>query len=142
MVKNGNPHFTLTLLSNKSLDNNHVFAFSRMPESSKIESCDTGLSWPEDVYSLSHVALPIPPDDPVYGSDDSISSPGVRLGDMAPRGEKGVLMVPAADMLRLRYNPFYRYLEWRVAVFMGFVPAPDGGCLPLESASALPAVHQ
>lgn len=142
MLKNGNPQFMLTLLSNKSLENNHVFAFSRMPESSKIKSCDTGLLWPEDVYSLSHVALPFPPDDPVYGSDDSIASPGPRLGNIALRGEKGVLNVPAADMLRLRYNPFYSYLEHRMAVFTGLAQVPDDGCLPLESATASLAVPE
>jgi hypothetical protein len=41
-------------------------------------------------------------------------SPGIRLGRIALRGEKGVLEVAAADMLRLRWNPFYPYLERRV----------------------------
>jgi len=32
----------------------------------------------------------------------------------------GVLQVPAADMLRLRRNPFYPYIEMRVLEFLGF----------------------
>lgn len=142
MLKDGNPHFMLTLLSNMDLKNNRVFASSRMPDSSKIDSCDTGLSWPGDVYSLSHVALPIPPDDPVYGGDKTISSPGIKLGDMSLRGEKGVLKVPAADLMRLRYNPFYPYLEYRVANFMRLTPAPGSGCLPKVLPQRKNALHR
>ena len=142
MRKSDNPKFMLTLMSNESHEQKHVIAISRMPGSSKIEECDTGLSWPEDVYSLSHVALPIPSDDPVYGGDEAGPSPGVSLGDIALRGEKGVLRVPAADMLRLRYNPFHSYLRHRVLVFMGLDPVPDGFCLPAEPDTQTSSVKQ
>lgn len=115
-------NFWLTLLSNQSRDNQHLIAYSRRPRFEDVETCDTGLSWPADIYSLSHVALPFAPEDPVYGGDQAGPSPGIALGDIALRGEKGVLQVPAADQLRLRYNPFYRYIEHRVLVFMGFEP--------------------
>lgn len=69
-----------------------------------------GLTWPTHVYSLSHVALPFPPDDPLYGRD----GPGVRLGRLAPRGEKGVLVVPTEQLMRLTWNPFFPYLEERL----------------------------
>lgn len=128
MRKSETPKYMLTLLSNQSQKQQHVIATSRMPGSSKLEECDTGLSWPEDIYSLSHVALPIPPDDPVYGGDEAGPSPGISLGDIALRGEKGVLRVPADDMLRLRYNPFHSYLAHRVLVFMGLEPVTDGYC--------------
>ena len=133
MLKSDNPKFMLTLLSNKSDENQHVIAASRMPGSSKVETCDTGLSWPEDVYSLSHVALPFAPDDPVYGGAEAGPSPGIALGDLAMRGEKGVLQVRPSDMLRLRYNPFHSYLENRVLAFMGFEHDPDSLCLSPES---------
>lgn len=134
MRENKNLEFMLTLMSNQSHEQNHVVAISRMPGSSKLEECDTGLSWPEDVYSLSHVALPIPHDDPFYGGDDAGPSPGISLGNIALRGEKGVLRVPAADMLRIRYNPFHSYLKQRVLLFMGLDHDPDGFCLLPESA--------
>ena len=65
-----------------------------------------GLSWPDSVYSLAHVALPFPAGDPVYGIHPTGGSSGVHLGDIALRGERGVLKIPASDMLRLRSNPF------------------------------------
>ena len=132
MLKSDNPKFLLTLLSNKSSEPTSVIAFSRRSGSSKVEECDTGLTWPDGVYSLSHVALPIPPDDPVYGGDEAGPSPGITIGDVSLRGEKGVLQVPAADLLRLRYNPFHAYLRNRILGFMGFGPDPDGFCLSLE----------
>lgn len=135
MLKSEKNNFFLTLMSNRSGDNKHVIAYSRRSGSSKIEECDTGSSWPDDVYSLSHVALPFPPDDPVYGGDKANPSPGIHLGDLALRGEKGVLQVPASDLLRLRYNPFHDYLESRILVFTGLEPVPDNFCLSPESAA-------
>ena len=135
MLKSNNPNFMLTLMSNKSRENKNVIAFSRMPGSSEVRTCDTGLSWPTDVYSLSHVALPMPPEDPVYGGDGASPSPGIDLGNMALRGEKGVLRVPAADMLRLRYNPFHSYMQYRVLVFMGLEQSSDGFCMQSDSST-------
>ncbi len=129
MMNRTDLNFSLTMMSNQSLENQHVVATSSIPGSSKVVTCDTGMSWPKGVYSLSHVALPFPPDDPVYGDGTAASSPGIELGDVALRGEKGVLQVPAADLLRLRYNPFHRYLEQRVLVFMGLEPNTDNICL-------------
>ena len=78
-----------------------------------------GLSWPEGLYSLAHVALPFPPTDAVYGGLPDNKSPGIHLGDVALRGERGVLEVPASEMLRLRWNPFYPYVEARTLQFLG-----------------------
>jgi hypothetical protein len=36
------------------------------------------------------------------------------LGEMANQGERGTLKLPDSGLLRLRYNPFYEYLEQRV----------------------------
>lgn len=38
----------------------------------------------------------------------------IQLGNLAVRGERGMLLVPASDMLRIHWNPFYPYLEQRV----------------------------
>ena len=134
LLKSNSPAFRLTLISNQSHENEQVIAASRMVGSSKVEKCNTGLSWPRDIYSLSHVALPIPPDDPVYGGDEADSSRGIDLGNIALRGEKGLLQVPSADMLRLRYNPFHSFLEQRMLVFMGLQPDPEKLCLARDSA--------
>ena len=94
-----------------------------MPERTQLD-----LAWPKSIYSLSHVALPFPANDPLYGVEEEEQSPGIRLGSLAPRGEKGVLQVPAADMLRQRWNPFYSYIEQRALEFMGLkLPTQQSG---------------
>jgi alpha-beta hydrolase superfamily lysophospholipase len=75
-----------------------------------------GLAFPADVYSLSHVALPFPCDDPLYGSAPrSDEDYGIRLGTLILRGERGALQVSAEQLQRLTCNPFFAYLEQRIA---------------------------
>ena len=82
------------------------------------------LQWPPEMHSLSHVALPFPPDDPLYGISESVVSPGIALSKITLRGERGVIKIPATEMLRLKWNPFYDYLQQRVLTFLGL---PDHG---------------
>ena len=74
--------------------------------------------WPLDIYSLSHVALPFSPDDPIYGGPSAAGGAGIHLGNMALRGEHGVLKVSGTDLLRLRWNPFFDYVQSRTLHFM------------------------
>ena len=54
------------------------------------------MAWPPGVFSLTHVALPFPPDDPLYGSDPIEDGSGLlRLGRLSPRGERAVLIAGA-----------------------------------------------
>jgi alpha-beta hydrolase superfamily lysophospholipase len=132
MLVNTNYRFLLTLVSNKDPANKHMIAASRKPGSAVIELCDTGMEWPIDVYSLSHVALPFPPDDPVYGGRQAGPSPGIDLGLLALRGERDVLQVPASAMLRLRFNPFHSYMEQRILSFMHFEDESENSCITVE----------
>lgn len=73
------------------------------------------LAYPPDVYSLSHVALPFPMDDPLYGLQPRMDEDyGIRIGTMALHGERGALSVAAEQLMRLSSNPFYGYLAQRV----------------------------
>jgi len=112
--------FAITLVTNASGQSREVILRQRRPGAREIAESPLGLAWPMGVYSLSHVALTFPADDPLYGAVDRSESPGIQIGNVALRGERGVLQIPAADMLRLRWNPFYSYLERRVLEFMGF----------------------
>jgi alpha-beta hydrolase superfamily lysophospholipase len=110
--------FTLGLVTNKSPDSSEVMLASKPPgDDAEFSETDLGLSWPEGIYSLTHVALPFPPDDPLYGGLGNAESPGIHLGDIALRGEREVLHIPPSEMLRLRWNPFYSYLEGKVLDF-------------------------
>jgi hypothetical protein len=65
---------------------------------------------------LSHVALPFAPDDPIYGdpSGRTAAYAGLPLGTLQPRGETSVLTVSSSQILRLRHNPFFAYVEQRI----------------------------
>jgi len=83
-----------------------------------LPAVDVGLEWPQSVYSLSHVALPFTPDDLVYGSQPPPGREVPTLGSLEPRGERSLLQVPVSQLMRLRYNPFYDYVEKRVLAFV------------------------
>lgn len=111
--------FTLSLVGNENTHSHAAVSRSKGPGEAELSESELGLAWPDDVYSLSHVALPFPPSDPLYGGHPTQSSPGIHLSDIAFRGERGILQIPASDMLRLRWNPFYPYIEERVLTFLG-----------------------
>ena len=82
-----------------------------------------GLSFPPGVFSLSHVALPFPPSDGLYGFDpDTADDFGIRLGAVAPRGEVGALIVSLDTLLRMSSNPFFSYLLARIEEGLGRAP--------------------
>jgi hypothetical protein len=71
------------------------------------------------VYSLSHVAIPFPLSDPVYGRDEVAGAPPViRLGQLSPRGERAVFSVPSDTLMRLTCNPFFAYQHGRLVKWM------------------------
>jgi alpha-beta hydrolase superfamily lysophospholipase len=111
--------FTLSLVTNANEKSRNVVLRSKRPGETAIIESDLGLFWPDDLYSLAHVALPFPPEDALYGGYPLEKSPGIHLGDVAFRGERGVLQISATEMLRLRWNPFYPYVEVRVFAFLG-----------------------
>jgi hypothetical protein len=75
-----------------------------------------GLAWPPQVFSLSHVALPFSLDDPLYGlQPDTREDFGVRIGLISPHGERSILTVPMENVMRLTSNPFFPYVERRIA---------------------------
>jgi alpha-beta hydrolase superfamily lysophospholipase len=107
--------FTLTLVTNEKADSRAATAHTRPPfAAGPSRTEDLGQDWPVGVFSLSHVALPFPPDDPLYGQHRPPDSRQVFLGQQALQGERGVLKISGNFLLRLRHNPFYAYQEARI----------------------------
>jgi len=74
-----------------------------------------GLDYPTEIFSLSHVALPFPVTDPLYGSQpENPTQYGINLGDLAVRGERSVLIVDLDTLLRVSSNPFFSYMLQRI----------------------------
>ena len=108
--------YRLAVIGNVAPNSTFVAARSRAAHAHESVSTPLGLEWPPNVYSLSHVAIPFAPDDPIYGTA-AVASPtysGLRLGALQPRGETSVLTVSSSQILRLRHNPFFAYIQQRL----------------------------
>jgi hypothetical protein len=81
----------------------------------QVRELSPSLAFPPGIFSLSHVALPFPMSDSLYGLEpDKSEDFGVHLGAIAPRGERGVLIVNLDALLRVSSNPFFPYVEERI----------------------------
>jgi hypothetical protein len=80
---------------------------SKLPENDSPAEKEFGglkeLEWPENVFALSHVCIPISPDDEFYGRKS-------KLGGINAKGEKNVLLI-VDDLVRVRYNPFFQLIK-------------------------------
>jgi alpha-beta hydrolase superfamily lysophospholipase len=107
--------FGLTLVANQGVDSIEMATYTRPAGSRDVTVEKLPLAWPAGVISLGHVAIPFPPDDPVYGlaprSEDGLVFP---LGSFPARGEAGALVVPLATFARLRSNPFFDVIRAKV----------------------------
>ena len=110
--------FDVTILSNSDDTGKRISEYSLTAGESRFRVSQTGLQWPKGVYSLSHIALPFPPDDPMYGKD------GQAIGALNPRGEHGMLYVDASYFQRLRFNPFYDYQQGKIVQWLQELTQP------------------
>lgn len=107
--------YTVTKLTNRNAHTRKVSAQSNKPDHDEIVKVPLELEWPENVFSLAHVAIPFPPNDPIYGSSEpSPPAFGLHIGTMSPIGERRVLKVSPSQLIRIRHNPFYSYIEQRI----------------------------
>lgn len=112
--------FSVSLITNLESDAGiapEVIVKYHAAGSSEVVVEQTGFRWPNDVYSLSHVALPFPESDPFYGSGGGGKRP--TLGNLALRGEKGTLYISSKEMLRQKWNPFFPWMEGKSLEFLG-----------------------
>ena len=117
--------FALTLVTNEDDQSTGVVTRSKAPMSSRVSTEAMDAFWPVGVISLSHVALPFPPDDPLYGRGPAPNEEIIFLGHLDVRGERNLLRFPADWLMRLRHNPFYDYQEARVLEWLGSPMASD-----------------
>lgn len=108
-------NFRVSIITNASEDSSDVVERVTEAGASAETVRDLGLSYPFDVFSLSHVALPFPVTDGLYGlKPDPAEDFGIKLGAVAARGERGTLIVNLDSLLRMSSNPFFPYLIERI----------------------------
>jgi len=124
--------YRLTVIANAATDSELAISQTRAPHSRSMDSTPLSISWPPEVYSLAHVAIPFPPDDPVYGVKMNVNTrySGLPLGRLQPRGETGLLTVSVGQLMRLRHNPFFAYVEERLLHEIDSLLVPTPGSKP------------
>lgn len=110
--------FDMEIITNEKDDEPLVSSWVRAAGATAVEHVPTNLQWPRDLFALSHVSIPVPPDDPVYGELRPAGKGRIWLGHAALYGEREMLLIPEAALLRLRYNPFFPWMTQRISSFL------------------------
>jgi alpha-beta hydrolase superfamily lysophospholipase len=108
--------FTLRVLRNANPDSRQMLLQTRNGES--LTETMTDCSWPIGVASLSHLSVPIPPEDLIYGTKEATAANGLPLGTLSMRAEPSSLLVANSLFYRCRNNPFYHLMEDHVVKWL------------------------
>jgi alpha-beta hydrolase superfamily lysophospholipase len=110
--------YTLDVVMNTSAQERSV-SVRRLTPDGGVSVRETNLQWPETLVSLSHVAMPFPPDDPVYGLNPGSGRDGIpSIGSWLFRGENGAVTVSLGSLTRPRSNPFWQLIDEDVAALV------------------------
>src|SRR5215470_10069355 len=111
----GAQSYRTTIITNADSESNEAIELTTEAGSTTEHSRALGLTYPAGFYSLSHVALPFPMSDALYGlTPDPTENFGINLGALAPRGERNVLIASLDALLRVSSNPFFPYMLGRI----------------------------
>lgn len=124
--------FRTVLVANRSDRTSEVVA--RITEAgAREDAVDTGamdlaLAYPPNVYSLSHVAMPFPLTDGLYGlTPDPADDFGIRTGAVNTLGEVNTFVLTVDPVLRMtsrmQSNPFFPLLARHIEAW---IAAPKG----------------
>ncbi len=125
--------YAFSLVTNREDGSPGVVAITGVHRDAPASTCILDERWPEDVYSLTHIAPTFPPTDPLYGGAQAEPHPGISLGNVVLRGEGSALKISPAGLLRQTYNPFFEYQFVRIARFIGLPGQVAAGCVPAEA---------
>ncbi len=107
--------YTATIVTNVAVDSLDTLARTTLAGQTQETTELLGIEYPADIFSLSHVALPFPMSDSLYGRYPQPKDQyGISLGAFAARGERAVLVVGLDSLMRLASNPFYPYMLKRI----------------------------
>ncbi len=108
-------NFRTTIVTNTSGSSDSMVARTLDAGATSERTTELGLAYPPGVFSLSHLAIPFPLSDPLYGLEPDMSEDyGANLGAMATRGERGILVVSIDSLARMSSNPFFDFVLQRV----------------------------
>jgi len=111
-------NYQIDIITNRVMENRPNLTQITIDKSGAFWQKRLDLEWSKSLYSLSHLAIPISPYDPVYGLYEDEKYDGIRLGSVFSHGENGVLAIPSSYLQRQRWNPFHSYTKDRVLDFL------------------------
>ena len=107
--------YTTTVVTNATAHTLQTVARTTLAQEREEHRYPLHLAWPADMYSLSHVAVPFPLSDSLYGREpDEKNRYGISLGTISLRGETGTLSVGLETLMRVTSNPFFPWMMTRV----------------------------
>ena len=108
-------NYRLTTISNVSPSTAEVAASVTEAGSLTKDTRALRLYYPENTYSMSHLSLPFPVKDSLYGENPNPEENfGIHLGRLAWHGEENVLVISPGTLLRITSNPFFPYMLERI----------------------------
>ena len=127
----GPQRYRTTIVTNVSADSSDTIERTIEAGTETQVTRALGLPYPPGLFSLSHIALPFPMTDALYGlTPDPAEDYGIRLGALAPRGERNVLIASLDALLRVTSNPFFDYMLARIDADIGQIPNAAPGAVP------------
>jgi hypothetical protein len=133
--------YRFTAIANANDDSEATVERSVAPGQLQATVRPLNLPYPPGIFSLSHLAIPIPMDDPLYGIHPDPKTKddyGYNLGAMDARGERGALIVDQDFLTRLPSNPFFPYLLERIDGEINRPSGPSGRNIAVTASPGLP----
>jgi hypothetical protein len=137
LLPSGRRAYRTTIITNANVANGEEI--ERTIEAGALDERDRplGFTYPAGLFSLSHVALPFPMNDSLYGlTPDSTEDFGIHLGALTPRGERNVLIASLDSLLRASSNPFFPYMKTRIEENIDNPSPTQATASPQQSANA------
>jgi len=107
--------FTSTVITNASATSLEMVTKSLYAGEIQERIQPLAIDYPAGLYSLSHVAIPFPAEDGLYGSAPVKKNEfGISFGTLSLRGESAVLIMGLDSIMRATSNPFYPYMIKRI----------------------------
>lgn len=133
--------YRFTMIVNAGDDSEATVERTIAPGQMQATERSLDIIYPPEIFSLSHLSIPIPPDDPLYGTRPDPKARlefGLSLGELDARGERGALIVDQDFLTRLPANPFFAYLIARIEEGIEKLPAASGQDIATTPPTGLP----
>ncbi|MGK3142172.1 alpha/beta hydrolase [Pantoea sp. C2G6] len=124
-------HYASTVITNASATSLNTVTKSVHAGETTERIAPLAIDYPAGLFSLSHVAIPFPAQDGLYGSEPVQKNQfGISFGTLSLRGESAVLIVGLDSIMRATSNPFYPYMIDRIDHHIRCSDQPDlAACL-------------